>query len=275
MAGSFYPAVPAELGGMVRSFLEGGVEAARRVPADQRVFAIIVPHAGYVFSGAVAGWSYDALPKGTIRTAIVMGPNHRVRAEQAVTLDADVYRTPLGDVPIAKEVVQQLLRDGGGSLAVMPEVFRPEHSVDVQMPFIRTALPEARVVPLVVPHLATERLQALAALLAKVLSSDPGALLVASSDLSHYFPYETARRLDDQILQEIEASRTDALLAHAGERSGPCGVAPIVVALEVMKKLPGGKVVRLRYQNSGDTQGDRSRVVGYGALALTTPRDAG
>jgi AmmeMemoRadiSam system protein B len=272
VAGSFYPANSSTLDKMVHTFLADGVQAAKAIPSDRRVLAIVSPHAGYVYSGPVAGWAYDALAGASIKTAIVMGPNHRAHADTACTIEADVYRTPIGDVPIATELVQQLVRDGAGLVTVRPRVFEPEHSVDVQMPFVHVALPEARVVPLVVPYMPREQFRKLADLIFKLIANDPSAVLIASSDLSHFFQYEEARNLDDTILQEIENKNVDALLAQHDARSGPCGVAPITVALDTMGHFSGGKAVRLRYQNSGDTAGDKGRVVGYGAMAFTVPR---
>lgn len=257
---------------MVHTYLADGAQAAKSIGADRRVLAIVSPHAGYVYSGPVAGWAFDALAGATVKTAIVMGPNHRAHADTACTIEADAYRTPLGDVPIATELVQRLIQDSSGLVTLRPRVFEPEHSVDVQMPFVRVALPQARVVPLVVPTMPRERFKKLADLIFKLIGSDPTTVLIASSDLSHFFAYDTARRIDDEILQEIEKRDIAKLLAEHDARSGPCGVAPIAVALETLQHFEDGKVVRLRYQNSGDTAGDKGRVVGYGALALTVPK---
>jgi len=273
VAGSFYPANAPTLDKMVHTFLADGAQAAKSIPAERRVLAIITPHAGYLYSGPVAGWAFDALASASIKTAIVMGPNHRAHADTVCTIESDVYRTPIGDVPIATELVQQLVRDSGGLVAVRPRVFEPEHSVDVQMPFVHVALPQARVVPLVVPYMPRDQFRKLADLIFKLVANDPSVVLIASSDLSHFFPYEEAKSLDDTILREIETNNVDALLAQHDARSGPCGVAPITVALDAMQHFPGGKVVRIRYQNSGDTAGDKGRVVGYGAMALTVPRN--
>lgn len=273
VAGAFYPASSTTLDKMVHTFLADGQAASKSIPADRRVIAIVSPHAGYVYSGPVAGWAFNALDRASIKTAIVMGPNHRAHADSACTIDADAYRTPLGDVPIATDLVQQLIRDSGGALTVRPRVFEPEHSVDVQMPFVKVALPQARVVPIVVPYMPRQQFRALADLLYKIVAGDPSTVLIASSDLSHFFTYDEASKLDDQIMREVEGGDIESLLSHHDKRSGPCGVAPITVALDTMSQFKGGKVVRLRYQNSGDTAGDRSRVVGYGAMALTVPRE--
>ncbi len=270
VAGAFYPANPSTLDSMVRQLLADGSGGARGVPTDRRVFGIIAPHAGYVYSGPVAGWAYGALSPA-VHTVFALGPNHRARAQRPCTLRADAYRTPIGDIAMPLELIDRLVDESGGLIEVKPNVFEPEHSLDVQMPFLLRALPNARVVPIIVPYMPKAQLTALAGILHKHIASDPGAALVASSDLSHFLAYETARRIDDQILSEIERNSVDSLIEHHDDRAGPCGVASIVVALDLLHRHAGAGVTRLRYQNSGDTAGDRGRVVGYGAIALTVP----
>lgn len=270
VAGSFYPANPSTLDSMVRQFLAEGAQAARAIPNDRRVFAIVTPHAGYVYSGPVAGWAFSSLPP-SVRTVFALGPNHRARTHRPCTIRADAYHTPIGDVPIPTDLIDKLVAESDGIIEVRPNVFEPEHSLDVQMPFILRALPNARVIPIIVPFMARAQFKDLADLLHKYLADDPGAAIVASSDLSHFNPYESARHIDDQILTEIEKNDVDRLIADHDERGGPCGVAPIVVSLDMLHRHRGAQVTRLRYQNSGDTAGDRSRVVGYGAVAFTIP----
>jgi MEMO1 family protein len=275
VAGSFYPSDPSTLGEMVHRFLDAGAGAAKRIDPDRRVVAIISPHAGYVYSGLVAGYAFGAVAGPAIRTVVVMGPSHHGHADQACVLNADSYRTPIGEVPVATDLVQTLIEQGKGLIEVRPEMFRPEHSVDVQIPLLKVALPNARIVPMIVPYMPESRFAALADLLFKLLSQDPASLLVASSDLSHFFAYATARSIDEEIMTSIEKSETDSLLAHHDQRAGPCGVAPIAVALDYLSRFgTAGRAIRLQYQNSGDTAGDRGRVVGYGAFALTAPRKA-
>lgn len=257
---------------MLRRYLNDGARAAVDLGPGQRVVGLIAPHAGYVYSGAVAGRAWALAAKdASLRTVIVLGPSHHRARTFAATVNADVYRTPVGDVPIASDVIAQLLQDPSGLVKIDTDVLAPEHSVDVQIPFIKVALPTARVVPLVVPLLPTDRLEALAALLYRVLAHEPGVLVVASSDLSHFYDYASANQLDSLIEQEIVAGDVSSLVAHHDERRGPCGVAPIAVLLAYVKRLgPPSKTIPLERINSGDTpEGDKSRVVGYLAAALT------
>ncbi len=271
VAGQFYPADPGELRGMLRGFLHDAARASSPLEPSQRLVGLIVPHAGYVYSGAVAGrgWELAAKTPG-IRTVVVMGPSHHRLRTTASTIDREVYRTPLGDVPIALDVVKQLVDNPSGLVKIDADVLAPEHSVDVQVPFIQMALPSARLVPIVVPFMSEDRLDTLAGMLFDLLGKDPSALIVASSDLAHYFDYPTANSLDEQIEREIVAGDVSSLLAHHDERRGPCGVAPITVLLDYEKRLgPTAKTVPLEMINSGDTAaGDKSRVVGYLAAAV-------
>jgi AmmeMemoRadiSam system protein B len=272
VAGRFYPSNPAKLEQSIKGYLAGAKNPDTPLESGHRVVGIIVPHAGYVYSGSVAGFAYATVTRQPIRTVIVLGPSHRVARSKAATLKVDVYRTPIGDVPIDVDLVTKLLQQGAGLLMVDEGVFEPEHSVDVQIPFIKMALPQARVVPIVVPSMPEEQLEALGQLLFRMVGSDPHTLIVLSSDLSHFFDYSTARKIDAEIVHEIETNDTAALLNHRHDRRGPCGAAPVVVGLSYLESFgKGGKVTTLKVLNSGDTAGDRSRVVGYSAMALSIP----
>jgi hypothetical protein len=238
---------------------------------------LIAPHAGYVYSGPIAGTAYATVASSDVRTVIVMSPSHHAHRSKASTLLADVYRTPIGDVPIATDAVRGMLAAAPEVVAEDPEVFLPEHALDVQIPFVKVALPNARLIPLIVPLMAPERLAKLASLLFGMFKDDPHALVIASSDLSHFFDYETARKIDGEITAEVEQGDVEALIAKHDDRRGPCGAAPIAVALEYLQRLqPPGRAVVLDVRSSGDTQeGNRDRVVGYAAVALVTGGEAG
>lgn len=270
VAGRFYPSDPAELRSMLQRFLQ----TKPSTPAGaQRLFGLIVPHAGYVYSGAVAGrgWAWAAAEPG-IRTVIVLGPSHHRSRDTASTIDRDVYHTPIGDVPIALDVVGKLTGDPARLVRIDSDVLAPEHSVDVQVPFIRAALPSAKLVPIVVPWMPPEQLEALGALLFRATPHDGSALIVASSDLSHFFDAATAESIDSQIEREIVAKSVDALLANHEQRRGPCGVAPIAVLIAYSKLLGREVTVTpLERTSSGNTpEGDKTRVVGYLAASFST-----
>jgi len=274
VAGRFYPAQPDTLRGAIKQYLDGGKSPENPIEPSRRVVALIAPHAGYVYSGPVAGFAYASVKSQDVRTVVVLSPSHHMRRPTACTLDADTYHTPVGDVPIAKDVVASLLARGADTVVVDQAIFAPEHALDVHIPFVHEALPHARLVPIIVPSLSLPRLQALAALLYETVGSDPRALIVASSDLSHFYDYEQAKRIDEQIATEIARRDVHALDEHHQERRGPCGVAPITVALDYLAKFgDGGAVTRLKLLNSGDTHPEgRDRVVGYLSAAMTVPK---
>jgi hypothetical protein len=269
VAGRFYPSDPNKLREMVQDYLAQGRSAA---PASEaKTLAVVAPHAGYIYSGLVAGFSYAAIATERPKTLFVMGPSHYDFDTHACTLDVDIYRTPLGDIPIARDVVTKLLSVAPDLFLfhINPRIFEPEHSVDVQLPFIKLALPSARLVPIIVPFATQEKLDAIGKTLFDLTQNDKDTLVIASSDFSHFFPYDQAKKTDLRILDEIKHFDYKSLLAKHDERRGPCGVAPIVASLQMLNHYSGTHDVDvLSYMNSGDTQGGRDRVVGYASIAL-------
>lgn len=272
VAGRFYPDDPKRLRASVESYLEQGKKNAS-IPPDHRLVALVAPHAGYVYSGSVAGVAYAAAKHATVRSVVVLSPSHHGRRPHACTLDADAYGTPLGTMPIALSVVRALTSRGSDLVKVDESLFGPEHALDVHVPFLQVAFPEASLVPIIVPMMSRERLEGLGKLLHEVIGQDPTTLVVASSDLSHFYDYEQARLIDDAIVGELEREDVEAVLGKHDERRGPCGVAPIVAALSYLGGFgERGSVKRLQLLNSGDEHPEgRDRVVGYAALALTVP----
>ncbi len=271
VAGHFYPAEQATLAAMVAKDLANAVQPEEPIASGRRVVGVIAPHAGYIYSGNVAGFAYGAIATSEPRTLVLLGPSHHSHTDRACTLAAETYRTPIGDVQIATDAVRRLLDAAPNLIKVQASIFAPEHSLDVQFPFICKALPQARVVPIIVPHLPESRLIALAQALQTAFAKDPSALVVVSSDLSHFFPYDNALAIDSAIIHEIQSFDTSSLYEQHDDRSGPCGVAPIIVALHYLKSFSeNAQVHRLKYMNSGDAHGGRDRVVGYAALAMST-----
>lgn len=254
-AGRFYPADAATLRAQVSDFLE---QAARPLPVGT-VRAVIVPHAGYIYSGPIAGYGYRALQQGAAqaRTVVLLGPAHFVPLSGLAVGPFSALRTPLGDAPVALEALGDLRQAKGVVMDAAPHL--PEHSLEVQVPFLQVIMGDRlHLVPLLCgrgdPHM-------IAALLMDCIANDSEAVLVISSDLSHYHPYGRARQLDQALLEAIVAGDMEA--AAAGEA---CGLTPILAVMEIAHRS-GWRPHLLDYRNSGDTAGDRARVVGYAALA--------
>lgn len=261
VAGAFYTDNPTKLKRQVEKFID---EAD--VPADLgEVFGVVSPHAGYVYSGAVAGHSFKAVKDKKYDVVVIMGPSHRVPITVSV-LDYQSYRTPLGDVKIDVEASQRLA-ESASFIDNDDSMFRMEHSLEVQLPFVQVALPNAKVVMVGIGTTSRKVMQQLAQALNQVFAGRK-VLFVASTDMSHFRNYESAKKIDLETLDFLGRGDLDDLFATRDYRERMCGIGP-VTALYELYKLRGGSDFRvLKYLNSGDTAGDRNRVVGYGSVAL-------
>ena len=250
VAGTFYPSAPEPLFRAVEAFLE----AAKVEPGPVR--AVVAPHAGYVYSGPVAGYSFKAtLPyRGQDPTVFLLGPAHYVAFEGISTGPFTAWETPLGEVPVDLDRVAKVLALGD-PFTDLAEPHLPEHSLEVELPFLQGALGRFKLVPLLFG--LTDPIAA-APLIASVL--EPGDLVVVSTDLSHYHPDEDAKRMDALTLERALNLDAEGVLA-----SEACGRHPWA-ALTAIAREAGWKPELLAYATSGDTAGDKSRVVGYAAL---------
>ena len=255
VAGSFYPAEPDRLRGALDGAIAGAVPRPPQAPAPA---ALVVPHAGYVYSGPVAASAYlRAEPvRHTVRRVVLLGPSHRVPLRSLAVTSADAWASPLGLVPI-DGVARESLRDLPW-VTVDDRAHAPEHSLEVQLPFLQTIFDEFVLVPLVVGAATDDEVAAVI----DVLWTDPDTLVVVSTDLSHYFRYSDAVRLDERTAQAIIDRRFADIDDHDA-----CGARPLRGLLQVAVQRDLA-VERLDVRNSGDTAGDRERVVGYGAFAL-------
>jgi MEMO1 family protein len=253
VAGSFYP----DRADGLRAAVEGFLAGAQAWPAERAPKAVIAPHAGYVYSGPVAGYAFAALRAAatTVRRVVVIGPSHFVPVRGLAVPSATAFRTPLGDVPL----------DGAALAAIadLPQVrradtpHRDEHALDVELPFLQLMLGAFALVPLVVGEALPAEV---AEVLARLWGGEETAIVV-SSDLSHYLDYGTAQRRDAATAAAIEALDPDI---------GPddaCGHLPLGGFL-IEARRRGLEALRLDLRNSGDTAGPRERVVGYGAWAF-------
>jgi len=257
VAGRFYPADSRTLARDVDAYVRG---AEHPVP-EGLPKAIIVPHAGYVYSGPIAGAGYVELSRarGAVERVVLLGPAHYVPVQSIAMTGADAWRTPLGDVPIDTDARRVALTVPG--VVVDDEAHAPEHSLEVQLPFLQTVLDDFRIVPFAVGDATAEEVAAVI----DCLWGGPETLIVVSSDLSHYNPYATARQLDRGTAAAILA--LDSSLDH----EQACGATPINgFALCARRRSLFPELIDLR--NSGDTAGDRRRVVGYAAFQFAEER---
>jgi AmmeMemoRadiSam system protein B len=233
--------------------------------------ALIEPHAGYMYSGAVAASGYCQLPPaGEWERIFVIGPSHRAAFPGVAAWDGDAFVTPLGEVPVDREAVADLTR-ADSIIVTRNGVHDGEHALEVQLPFLQRRLLRFRLVPLVMGRQDRATCERLGEALAQAVAQVPASLLIASSDLSHYHPYDVAVALDRRALEWMGAFDPEGLLD--GLRRGQCeacGGGPIAAVLFAARALGGREVRVLSYRNSGDVTGDRSQVVGYPACAITS-----
>ena len=251
VAGMFYPADTAVLERTVSELLAA-------VPASSDgAKAIIAPHAGYQYSGLTAAYAYRLLEgrRKMIRRVVLLGPAHRVYLQGMALPSADTFTTPLGDVPVDADAVKQVL--GLPGTQVSDEAHADEHSLEVHLPFLQTVLEDFQIVPIVVGICPAHEVESV---LGALWGGDE-TLIVVSSDLSHFHSYESAREIDASTTARIEAR--EATL-HGDDACGAYAVNGLLLAATSR----GLQVRTLDTRNSGDTAGDKSRVVGYGAYAI-------
>lgn len=259
VAGLFYPAMTAQLSEMVAD----SFHQAKPCTKQHKPKALIVPHAGYIYSGSVAASAYQYLlsSRDVIRRVVLIGPAHRVGFYGLALSSADYFDTPLGAIKVDHDSDKKLLELNG--VNIFDEAHASEHSLEVQLPFLRYSLADFSIIPIVAGD-------ASATLVSKVIETlwgGPETLIVISSDLSHYHDYKTAQLLDNttsQAIVEFDSNQVDSL--HA------CGCVGIRGLLEFAQHVPlKASIIDLR--NSGDTAGSKDSVVGYGAYLFEEEAD--
>lgn len=254
VSGLFYPASAEMLHDEVR-YLMGQAQARRFIDSTPK--AIIVPHAGYQYSGPIASSAYTLLKKysASIHRIVLLGPTHRVAIRGMALPEAEMFATPLGNVTIDKQALSSIAHLS--YVKVSPEVHAQEHSLEVQLPFLQVVLQDFTLVPIAVGHVSAKEV----AELLEVLWGGAETLIVISSDLSHYLPYETACRIDRATTQDILRLKRD--ITHE-QACGATAINGLLIAARHHHLIPH----LLDLRNSGDTAGARDGVVGYAAFAF-------
>ncbi len=262
VAGSWYPADPSELAAEVDRYLS----EVSDVPPPESVVGLVAPHAGMMFSGPVAAWSYRAVQGGAYDVAVLVGPSHRAAFSGVALYARGSFDTPLGPIDVAEDVAASL-NDATPIVTENLALHGPEHSLEMQLPFLRRVLPETPIVPLIMGYQSESTIRSLADALAGVLTGRH-ALLVASSDLSHYLDARVASVVDGEVLDCVGRFDAEGLMALLREPDHACGGGPILSVMLAARALgaSGGRV--LRYADSGDVSGDKKAVVGYMAAAF-------
>jgi AmmeMemoRadiSam system protein B/AmmeMemoRadiSam system protein A len=275
VAGQFYPEDAEQLSMAIDAFLAQAEEVAAEDQVRPEPIAIIVPHAGYIFSGQVAAYAFKQIEGVDYEAIVILGTNHYASGFDRVSVYAEgAFETPLGLVPVDTALAKALIA-ADERIVFDRLVHEYEHSIEVELPFLQKLCPGQAVVPVIVGESSPENCEALSEALVQVLSGKK-ALIVASSDLSHYPSYDDARRVDLATLAAIETMDpqhlTETLDEYMNEEIPElytlcCGEGPIRVAMMAAKKLGANQAAVLRYANSGDSPfGDWNEVVGYGAV---------
>jgi len=264
VAGSFYPAGAAALRAAVSDCL--AVEARPRTPSPAR--AVIVPHAGYQYSGRVAGAVYAETSLAT--SLIILGPNHTGEGVPVAVMDRGAWRTPLGDAPIDEPLARRLL-EACGQAELDDRAHRREHSLEVQLPFLQVRMESFAFVPVCVGTSSLADLSRLGRELAEMLRAwETPVSIVVSSDMSHYLPAGEARRRDMLAVERILALDPEGLHRVVREHDiSMCGFAPAVAGLIAARGTGAAEARLVAYANSGDAGGDDDRVVGYAGLSVS------
>jgi len=275
VAGAFYPGDADEL----RSFVADALAAAEPADLPGRPIALIAPHAGYVYSGAIAAAAYAQLHDVAIDTVMLVGPAHRAPVTGVALPASTRWRTPLGEVPIDAELCAALQ---GTSDLFTPAAYahRNEHSLEVQLPFLQVALDDFAIVPLLMHDLSDAECEQVAQAIADAIAGR-SALLVASTDMSHYPAQADARRVDRAMLDVIAQFDPAAVRAADAELMGEgvadlactmCGLGPVLTVMRAAQELGADSAVVIDYANSGDVPGgDATQCVGYGAVVFCAP----
>jgi len=274
VAGGFYPADPKTLSAMIDEMLA----QASPPPISDPILAVVAPHAGYQFSGPVAAYTYAALKGRRFSRVVVIAPSHYEAFDFTSVYEGDAYATPLGAVPVDKAFAKQLASMSPtirlSSQGHVPTPKGAEHALEVELPWLQRVLGDFELVPIVMGDQSYENSRALGVALAKLIQGGD-TLIVASSDLSHYHPYDEAVKIDHKTLNALQEWDYFSMSRNFEARIWEaCGGAPIVAAMIAAERMGANQALVLKYANSGDTTGDHSRVVGYSADAFLKTQSA-
>lgn len=265
LAGTWYPGPASQL----RTTIEDYLAKAPLAEDLGEIIGLIAPHAGYYYSGQVAAHAYRQVMGRTFDTVVVISPTHRglVANTPAMMTAARTYSTPIGDISLQSDMAVALSHKVPITMLRRDE----EHSLEIQLPFLQVTLPSFELLPVMMADQSLPFCRQLGKAVAEVLSAQAGrALIVASTDLSHFYPYETALALDRVAQAYIDAYDIEGFAGALTQRkTEACGGGPVMAAMVAARELGANHARILHYANSGDVTGDHSRVVGYAAGVLS------
>ncbi len=266
IAGSWYDRDPDRLRESIESFLNNAV--LPEIQGD--VVGLVAPHAGHIYSGATAGYSFKTVMSKSFDIVAILSPYHDFHFAPLLTTAHEAYQTPLGKMEVDRATLDKIEKELIPSdLSLIPIAQDREHSLEIELPFLQLALKKPfLLVPIMVRTQKPEQVHALAIALAHSLKGK-SALLVASSDLSHFYPEKTADAFDKEMMKQIEAFSPEGVFTTEKEGKGfACGLSAIAAVLWAARELGANKVKLLNHSTSADRTGDKSSVVGYGSAVI-------
>ena len=261
--GTWYPEDPKALSNTIDRYING----IKLPHIGSPIKSVIVPHAGYMFSGWVAGYAYRCIKGASYKTVLIIGPSHRVPF-RGVSVDMiKAYRTPLGMVELDRSLIDDLLKDG--SFKYIPKAHQYEHSIELQIPFLQKVLKDFKIVPIIMGSQDYETAKWLSEVILKEIVGRGDVLIVSTTDLSHYHPEDIAMRLDKRFIKYVKRLDPESIWkCIRNGRCEACGYGPVMVALMIAKGLNLKNSQILKYATSSYITKDKSNVVGYMSSVL-------
>jgi AmmeMemoRadiSam system protein B/AmmeMemoRadiSam system protein A len=264
VAGAFYPADKETL----KKNVEGYLGKPSNQSTQDRLLALISPHAGYIFSGQVAAYGYRQLKGRDIDTVILLGPSHYESFKGASVYTEGRFRTPLGDIRVDSRLARDLINKSAG-VDFIPKAYDKEHSLEVQLPFLQSVLGDFKIVPVLISMPDNRMFQYLSEKIAEELRRNRKAIVIASTDLSHYHDYQTAVGMDMKMIDAIQKlSPSEPQRLMAGRQAEMCGGWAVLLVIDAVRKAGANQAVLYNYANSGDVTNDKQRVVGYASMGI-------
>ncbi len=265
LSGSWYPGNRTSLKQQIQRLL-------RSVPVQKkqgRLLSLVVPHAGYMYSGQVAAYAYKLIEGMDWKRIVIIGPSHRAPFPGISVNIQKAYETPFGLVPVDQEFGRRLI-NSSPDIRFIPYVHAIEHSIEIQIPFLQSVLKGIRIVPVLMGQQDLNTCTILSNQLRRLISiNDSKTLIIASSDLSHYHDYKTAKRMDAIFMDDLKRLDVESLILHLKTgRCEACGGGPVITAILFSKSRGANLVTILKSANSGDVTGNMGSVVGYCAAGI-------
>jgi len=267
--GSFYPDDAGAIIQMIDKYIS---KADKEIPfVEEEVIGAITPHAGYIYSGPIAGYTYAVLSHKEPDVVIILAPSHRYHFYGASVMPEGVYKTPIGSVVIDSHIANRLI----SSLKMVKYIEladKYEHSLEVQVPLLqRIYKNNFRIIPIITGNLEYEDTKLIGKVLYEIVNSNEKTIILASSDLSHFYSYDAAKMIDMETINLILKKKPNEFFYLLGKRAEACGGIPITILMHYASYFGNYEVELLKYANSGDTAGDRNNVVGYMSAIFYIP----